>query len=305
MNKYIIARVKNSVIKENKFMLIKYLATLTFGLLITSAAIADAPANLRPTGDTAEWRQNLSDEAWEKNIRKQFFQDRKIIEGVEQNILELKVPILAEDATVVPISVHTKIPQTNELYIKKIHIFVDKNPIPLVGAFEFTPESGKADLAMRIRVDAHNYVRAIAELNTGELYMEKSFIKAKGACSAPPPPGSEESIKLLGKMRMRVMGDLILGKPNLMQLKIRHPNITGMAPLKIGSRVRPPAHFVNAIEITYNDKLIVKASLTFSVSMDPALRFYFVPEKEGTMLVNGTDTKRNEFSGSHQVSLDS
>ena len=286
-------------------MLIKYLATLTFGLLITSAAIADAPANLRPTGDTAEWRQNLSDEAWEKNIRKQFFQDRKIIEGVEQNILELKVPILAEDATVVPISVHTNIPQTNELYIKKIHIFVDKNPIPLVGAFEFTPESGKADLAMRIRVDAHNYVRAIAELNTGELYMEKSFIKAKGACSAPPPPGSEESIKLLGKMRMRVMGDLILGKPNLMQLKIRHPNITGMAPLKIGSRVRPPAHFVNAIEITYNDKLIVKASLTFSVSMDPALRFYFVPEKEGTMLVNGTDTKRNEFSGSHQVSLDS
>ena len=280
--------------------------TLIAGLLIVSIAQADvAPANLRPTGDTAVWRQNLSDKAWEKNIRQQFFQDRKIIEGVEQNILELKVPILAEDATVVPISVHTKIPQTNELYIKKIHIFVDKNPIPLVGAFEFTPESGKADLAMRIRVDAHNYVRAIAELNTGELYMEKSFIKAKGACSAPPPPGSEESIKLLGKMRMRVMGDLILGKPNLMQLKIRHPNITGMAPLKIGSRVRPPAHFVNAIEITYNDKLIVKASLTFSVSMDPALRFYFVPEKEGIMLVNGTDTKRNEFSGSHQVSLDS
>ncbi len=274
-------------------------------LLMASIARAEvAPANLRPTGDTAEWRQNLSDQAWEKNIRQQFFQDRKIIEGVEQNILKLKVPILAEDATVVPISVHTKIPQTNELYIKKIHIFVDKNPIPLVGAFEFTPDSGKADLAMRIRVDAHNYVRAIAELNTGELYMEKSFIKAKGACSAPPPPGSEESMKLLGKMRMRVVGDLVLGKPNLMQLKIRHPNITGMAPLKIGSRVRPPAHFVNAIEITYNGKLIVKASLTFSVSMDPALRFYFIPEKEGTMLVEGTDTKKNKFSGSHEVLLD-
>ena len=279
--------------------------TLIAGLLIVSIAQADvAPANLRPTGDTAVWRQNLSDEAWEKNIRQQFFQDKKIIEGVEQNILELKVPILAEDATVVPISVHTNIPQTNELYIKKIHIFVDKNPIPLVGAFEFTPDSGKADLAMRIRVDAHNYVRAIAELNTGELYMAKSFIKAKGACSAPPPPGSEESKKLLGKMRMKVVGDLVLGKPNLMQLKIRHPNITGMAPLKIGSRVRPPAHFVDSIEINYNGKLIVKASLTFSVSMDPALRFYFVPKKEGTLLVKGTDTKKNQFSGSHDISLD-
>ena len=241
---------------------------------------------------------------WEKNSRKQYFQDREIIEGAEQTILELKAPLLAEDASFVPISVRTKIPQTDDLYIKKIHIFVDKNPIPLVGAFEFTPDSGKADLAMRIRVDAHNYVRAIAELNTGELYMTKSFVKAKGACSAPPPPGSEESKRLLGKMRMKVVGDLVLGKPNLMQLKIRHPNITGMAPLKIGSRIRPPAHFVDTIEITYNGKLIVKASLTFSVSMDPAFRFYFVPEKEGTMLVKGTDTKKNEFSDTYKVVLD-
>ena len=266
-------------------------------LLMTSIARADvAPP---------DWRQNLSDQAWEENIRKQNFQNREIIEGVEQTIFELKVPHMAEDATVVPISVHTKIPQTNELYIKKIHIFVDKNPVPLVGAFEFTPDSGKADLAMRIRVDTHNYVRAIAELNTGELYMAKSFIKAKGACSAPPPPGSEESKKLLGKMRMKVVGDVVLGKPNLMQLKIRHPNITGMAPLKIGSRVRPPAHFVDTIEITYNGKLIVKASLTFSVSMDPALRFYFVPEKAGTMIVKGTDTKKNAFTGTHDITLDS
>ena len=266
-------------------------------LLMTSIARADvAPP---------DWRQNLSDQAWEENIRKQNFQNREIIEGVEQTMFELKVPHMAEDATVVPISVHTKIPQTNELYIKKIHIFVDKNPIPLVGAFEFTPDSGKADLAMRIRVDTHNYVRAIAELNTGELYMAKSFIKAKGACSAPPPPGSEESKKLLGKMRMKVVGDVVLGKPNLMQLKIRHPNITGMAPLKIGSRVRPPAHFVDTIEITYNGKLIVKASLTFSVSMDPALRFYFVPEKAGTMIVKGTDTKKNAFTGTHDITLDS
>ena len=276
-------------------MNIKYLILLS-GLL----AIFSAHADVAPP----DWRQKQSDQAWEENIRVQNFQDRKIIEGPEQTIFELKVPQMAEDATVVPISVHTKISQTTKQYIKKMHIFVDKNPIPLVGLFEFTPDSGKADLAMRIRVDTHNYVRVIAELNNGELYMAKSFIKAKGACSAPPPPGSEESKKLLGKMRMKVVGDLVLGKPNLMQLKIRHPNITGMAPLKIGSRVRPPAHFVDSIEINYNGKLIVKASLTFSVSMDPALRFYFVPKEEGTLLVEGTDTKKNQFSGSHDISLD-
>ena len=158
---------------------------------------------------------------------------------------------------------------------------------------------------MRIRVETFSYVRAVAELNTGELYMTKSFIRAKGACSAPPPPSMEDSRKLLGKMKMRVVGKVKLGKPNLMQVKVRHPNITGMAPLKIGSRVIPPAFFMDSLEVTYNDKLIVKAFLTFSLSMDPAIRFYFTPEKEGVMTVKGTDTKKNAFSSSYEISTSS
>ncbi len=253
----------------------------------------------------ADHRHKLSDKAWEENLRKQNFQDRHINEGAEQNILELKAPYTAEDASVVPISIHTKITQTSDRYIKKMHVFVDKNPMSLVGLFEFTPDSGKADIAMRIRVDTFSYVRVVAELNTGELYMSKSFVRAKGACSAPPPPGMEDSVKLLGKMKMKVVGDLTLGEPNLMQIKVRHPNITGMAPLKIGSRVIPPAYFMDTLEVNYNGKLIVKALLTFSVSMDPALRFYFVPEKEGVMTVKGTDTKKKEFSSTHEVKLKS
>jgi sulfur-oxidizing protein SoxY len=173
--------------------------------------------------EPADFRQKLSDKTWEESSRKQNFQDREIIEGAKQNIFELKAPYTAEDASVVPISIHTKIKQTKERYIKKMHIFVDKNPMPLVDIFEFTPDSGKADLAMRIRVDTFAYVRAIAELNTGELYMSKSFVRAKGACSAPPPAGMEDSKKLLGKMKMKVVGDLALNGPNLMQIKVRHP----------------------------------------------------------------------------------
>ncbi len=249
----------------------------------------------------ADHRLNVSDKAWEDNLRHQNFQDRTIIEGVEQDIFEIKAPYTAEDATVVPISVHTKIPQTPERYIKKMSIFVDMNPMPVVGIFEFTPDSGKADLAMRIRVDTFSYVRAVAELNTGELYMTKSFVRAKGACSAPPPASMEDSRKLLGKMKMKVVGEVKMGEPNLMQVKVRHPNITGMAPLRIGSRVIPPAFFMDSFEVDYNDKLIVKAFLTFSISMDPALRFYFVPKKDGVMTVKGTDTKKNKFSSTYEV----
>ncbi len=252
-----------------------------------------------------DYRQQLSDQHWEEHIRNPVFQDRVIVEGPGQDILEIKAPYTAEDATIVPVSVHAMIPQTADKYIEKIHVYIDKNPVPLVGLFEFTPQSGRADLAMRLRVDDFSYVRAIAELNTGELYMAKSFVRAKGACSAPPPASMEESMKLLGKMKMETIGDLKLGEPNLMQVKIRHPNITGLAPLKIGSHVRPPAHFVKYIEVDYNGQLIMKAELTFSVSMDPAFRFFFVPEKEGIMTVRGVDTKENHFSSTREITLSS
>ena len=58
---------------------------------------------------------------------------------------------------------------------------------------------------------------------------------------------------------------------------------------------------MDTFEVSYNGKPVVKALLTFSISMDPALRFYFVPEKEGVLTVKGTDTKKNAFSSTHEV----
>ena len=243
-----------------------------------------------------DWRQQLSDQAWEENLRFATFQDREIFEDAEQNVLEVKAPYRAEDATLAPVSIHTKIPQSDDLYIQRMHVFIDKNPLPLVGLFDFTPASGKADLAMRVRVNDHTYVRAIAELNTGELYMAKSFVRATGACSAPPPKSISDSYTNMGMMKMKLIGDVEYEKPNLMQLKIKHPNITGLQPMRIGSHVNPPAHFVNTLNVNYDGALVMKALLTFAISMDPSLRFFFVPENKGILTIEATDTKNASWS---------
>ena len=293
------SRLKLRMFKEVNIImkLQNYFHPITKVMLILLAFPSLCLADVAP----ADYRQKLSDQVWEENLKPANFPDKKINEGATQNIIDIKAPYAAEDATVVPISIRTNITQQPDNYIKKIHVYVDKNPVPLVGMFEFTPASGRADLALRIRVDDFSYVRAIAEMNNGDLYMAKSFVRAKGACSAPPPAGMADSLKLLGTMKMNTIGDVILGKPNLMQLMIRHPNITGMAPLKIGSHIIPPAHFVKALEIAFNGQLIMKAQLTFSISMDPAFRFYFIPDKEGTITVTGLDTQDNHFSSTYEI----
>ncbi|MCY4155603.1 MAG: quinoprotein dehydrogenase-associated SoxYZ-like carrier [Gammaproteobacteria bacterium] len=259
--------------------------------------VAAASADVMPS----DWRQKLSDEAWEQNLRAATFQDREIFEDAEQNVLEVKAPYRAEDAALTPVSIHTRFPQTDELYVQRMHVFIDKNPVPLVGIFDFTPDSGKADLAMRVRVNDHTYVRVIAELNNGELHMGKSFVRAMGACSAPPPKSIDDSIANMGEMKMKLIGAVEYTKPNLIQLKIKHPNITGLQPMRIGSHVHPPAHFINTLNISYNGAPIMKAQLTFAISMDPSLRFFFVPETEGVLTVEATDTKNARWSSEFAV----
>lgn len=275
---------------------VMFAGRLCAGLIFTLAGMTVMAEAAPP-----DWRQNQSDEVWEKSIRPATFPDRTINTDRAEEILSIKAPYRAEDATVVPVSIHTNIPQTEERYIKKIHMYVDKNPVPLIGIFEFTPQSGKADLALRIRVDAQSYVRAIAEMNDGELYMVKNFVRATGACSAPPPPSIDDSFAHMGRMQLRTFGQTVMKEPNLVQLKIQHPNITGLQPMRIGSRVLPPPHFISEIDVAFDDQPILKANLTFSVSMDPSFRFFFRPQTQGTLHVKARDSKNNSWSSDHRI----
>lgn len=249
----------------------------------------------------ADWREQTSEAAWQEQIRPAFFGDRKIIEGAGQDLLEIKAPYRAEDAAVVPVSVHVARDQSSADYIRKIHLFIDKNPVPLVGVFTLTPDSGRADLAMRVRVDDFSFIRAVAESSTGELYLAKSFVRASGACSAPPPKSIDDSIANMGAMKLKTVGQLELGKPTLVQLLIKHPNITGLQPMEIGSRVLPPAHFLNLVRVDFDGRTVMSADLTFSVSMDPSLRFYFLPRGKGKLTVETGDTQNNHWSTAQPI----
>ncbi len=272
-------------------------ASVIFALTIPTMADVNDLRNRSPDD-----LKKASDRVWEETLRPGTFQDREINSNQADAVVEVKAPFRSEDPSVVPVSIHSKIPQTADRYIKKLHVYLDKNPLPLVGVFEFTPESGKADLAMRIRVDDNTYFRVVTEMNNGDLLMSKSFIRSLGGCSEPLGASVDESLKRMGKMKMNTVGAVTLGEANLMQLKISHPNITGLgASQRTG--VKPPPHFVKEIIVSYDGKMVMKANITFAISQDPSFRFFFKPEKEADMIVVAVDTKNNEFKSIHAVTL--
>ncbi|MFI3154712.1 MAG: quinoprotein dehydrogenase-associated SoxYZ-like carrier [Methylococcaceae bacterium] len=224
---------------------------------------------------------------WNNLLKPEFFAGQAIEES--DNVIELEAPIRAEDPALVPLKVISKIQQTKEHYIKKILVLVDNNPYPYVGEFEFTPESGKADIAMRIRVNSNSNIRAIAEMNDGKLIMTKKFVKASGGCSAPIGANSDEAMSRLGKMKFRLESGVKVGEPNSVQLMISHPNITGMQMDQV-TRFVKKSHFVKDVKVSFNGKPVLTAKTDIAISSDPNFRFYFVPEKAGDLKVEVTDT---------------
>ena len=226
------------------------------------------------------------DITWNNSLKNQFFAGKTIEES--NAVIELEAPYRAEDPAIVPVKVVSKIPQTQTKYIKKIWLFVDKNPFPFVGEFEFFPESGKADLALRVRVNTYSNIRAIAETNDGTITMSKKFVKASGGCSAPIGADMDEAMKRLGKVKFRLDDGVKTGQPTQAQLMISHPNITGMQMDQMTRFVRK-SHFIDQLHVTFNDKPVLNAKIDIAISADPNFRFYFVPDKPGELKADFSD----------------
>lgn len=226
------------------------------------------------------------DITWDSTLKNQFFAGKTIEES--DAVIELEAPYRAEDPAIVPVKVTSKIPQTPGKFIKKIWVLVDKNPFPFVGEFEFFPESGKADLAMRVRVNTYSNIRAIAETNDGKLTMAKKFVKASGGCSAPIGADLDEAMKRLGKVKFRLDEGVQTGQPTQAQLMISHPNITGMQMDQLTRFIRK-SHFIDQLKVSFNDKPVLNAKIDIAISADPNFRFYFVPDKAGELKAEFSD----------------
>ena len=236
---------------------------------------------------------------WETFVKPKYFGEREFQTG--KSIIELRVPRRAEDARVVPVSVNAQIPQTSERYIERMYVFVDKNPKPLAGLFHLTPDMGRADLSMRLRINEYTFVRVVAEMNTGELHMDDGYTRASGGCSEPPQfLKLKEARARIGQMKFRSQPSEEDKAVALGQLIVSHPNVTGLQ-LNQRTRAYVPAEYVTKVVINFNGAHVMTAETDISISEDPSFRFFFKPSSGGVISAEMTDSKGRNFTKTFEV----
>jgi len=232
-------------------------------------------------------------EIWNK-VHASLFQGARFETNADQ-VIALETPVRAEDASVVPIAIRARFAQSPERRIDKVWLIVDGNPSPLAAEFQFTPDSGRADIETRIRIEEYSFVRAVARTGDGKMYMVANYVKASGGCSAPAGKDPAVAKANLGKMRLRVEEKPVAGKPVLAQLMVSHPNDTGLAMDQL-TRMYAPPHFVRRVEVRYDSKPVMTADVDFSISENPNFRFYFTPREGGELEASVVDNQELKFS---------
>lgn len=198
--------------------------------------------------------------------------------------IHLTAPARAASGDQVPFAFSIDHPMTAEHYIKSVTLIIDANPVPLTAVFHFNPQSGKAEIATRIRFDSDSPVHVVAESNDGKYYVNAITVKASGGCGGTTPGDDAAVLAAAGKMKMALDGPLKLGAVNRVRLLIKHPMYTGLQRNLTTNGFRP-AFFINKIEVTYNDKPVLIADTSIGISEDPSIQFGFVADQPGALRV--------------------
>ncbi|MFK5938340.1 MAG: thiosulfate oxidation carrier protein SoxY [Sulfurimonas sp.] len=103
--------------------------------------------------------------------------------ATESSRVKLKVPEIAENGAVVPVTVNVESPMTDSDYVKSIHILSSKNGNARTIDVNLTPANGKAMFSTRIKLGGTQDVVAVVQLSNGDFLIASQSVKVTiGGC---------------------------------------------------------------------------------------------------------------------------
>lgn len=97
--------------------------------------------------------------------------------------IKLDIPEIAENGSLVPVTVDVASPMSETDFVRAVHVFADGNPLPRVVSYRFTPACGRASASIRMRLAQTQNVLCIAEMSDGTLFSAKAQVKVTvGGC---------------------------------------------------------------------------------------------------------------------------
>ena len=150
----------NSVVDRRAFVLGAGAVAVIAPFLTAPAMAQDAPS-------------------WEEAVKRIVGDARQATD----NRFTFELPEIAENGNMVPFTIGVDGPMTEKDHVKAIHVIATANPQPSIASFRFSPLSGRATVASRMRLARTQDVIGLAEMSDGRFLMTRRPVKVTiGGC---------------------------------------------------------------------------------------------------------------------------
>jgi len=103
--------------------------------------------------------------------------------AIERKGVEIEIPAVAENGNSVPTRIRVESPMSAEDHVDAVYVFAPRNPRPHVATFHLGPQSGRAEIATRIRLAGTQKVTVLAALSNGRYRLgEFEVLVTSAAC---------------------------------------------------------------------------------------------------------------------------
>jgi sulfur-oxidizing protein SoxY len=220
------------------------------------------------------------------------------------------VPRFTANGAKVPIVVEMDRPLTPRHHVTTVRVANANDPISSKGTFHFTPENGRVYLAFQARMhDGPSVVAATAECNLHGTISATSPVEiaaGTGGCSggapaAPRTRGDDVHAPVIRVPALVERRGIRAGEILLVQVKMRHPNRTGLV-FREGRFVQEgePIH-LDALEVLYGEERVSHFALTPALSDDPFFTFALRARRAGRLRVVVTNSRGQRFEATHEL----
>ena len=90
--------------------------------------------------------------------------------------VKLTLPRLADNGNLVACRISVESPMTASDHVRRIGLFSETNPRPVIAVFHLNPRSGKCEIVTRIRLAGTQRVVAVAELSDGSFWSDAAEV---------------------------------------------------------------------------------------------------------------------------------
>lgn len=89
---------------------------------------------------------------------------------IQRGKVALSIPRLVDNGNLVPCRISIDSPMTQAEYVRRVGLFSESNPRPVIAIVHLGPRAGKAEIDTRIRLAGTQRVVAVAELSDGSFW---------------------------------------------------------------------------------------------------------------------------------------